>query len=245
MTPSGPRRGSGGGNNNFTTWTVTIVAAFAVIIGGWFLGQALAHWMGPKDQQTAQLPTPTPIATPVASPTESVAQATEAPTTRPTPAPSPTAVPTTAPTPTLQPTAAPTTARTIAPTAAPTVKRTPLPTSQPRTILPVARRPEPTAAPAVSTVAPSTGESTVRSYIEALRRGDPQTAATYLGNGVPDEDFIDENTRITSLDSTRNSDGSYKVVVGMRTTKGEYSETFVVAGTGTAARILEKTAIKP
>jgi hypothetical protein len=78
-----------------------------------------------------------------------------------------------------------------------------------------------------------------------LRRGDPQAAAAFLGNGAPDEDFIDANTRIASVNTTRNSDGSYKVVVDMQTSKGEYSETFVVAGTGDGARILEKTAIKP
>lgn len=85
----------------------------------------------------------------------------------------------------------------------------------------------------------------MRSYIDALRRGDPQTAATYLGNGAPDEDFIDENTRVASVNTSRNSDGSYKVIVDMQTAKGEYSETFVVAGTGNGSRILEKTAIKP
>ncbi len=64
-----------------------------------------------------------------------------------------------------------------------------------------------------------------------LRRGDPQGAAQYLGNGTPDEDFIDSNTRITSVNSTRNSDGSYKVAVDMHTSKGEYFETFTVAPT--------------
>jgi hypothetical protein len=85
----------------------------------------------------------------------------------------------------------------------------------------------------------------VRAYIDALRRGDPQTAAQYLGNGVPDEDFIDSGTRITSVNSTRNTDGSYKVDVDMQTSKGEYYETFVVASTPDGSRILDKTAIKP
>lgn len=67
----------------------------------------------------------------------------------------------------------------------------------------------------------------------------------YLGNGVPDEDFIDENTRITGMSSTRNADGSYKVAVNMQTAKGEYYETFVVAPSANGARILDKTAIKP
>jgi hypothetical protein len=85
----------------------------------------------------------------------------------------------------------------------------------------------------------------VRSYIEALRRGDPQSAATYLGNGVPDESFIDGNTRIASINSTRNSDGSYKVDVDMKTSQGEYYETFVVASTPNGNRILDKSTTQP
>jgi hypothetical protein len=81
----------------------------------------------------------------------------------------------------------------------------------------------------------------VRAYIEALRRGDPTTASTYLGNGSPDEAFIDSATRISSINSTRNADGSYKVSVDLQTASGEYYETFTVA----SDRILDKTAIKP
>jgi cytoskeletal protein RodZ len=248
ITPNGPRRSNGG--NTLSPWMFTIVAAFVVIVGGWFLGQGLAHWLSPK-QQTAQAPTPAPVVTPLPSPTEAVAAATPSasPAASATPEASPTAAPTATParalktappaTPTIAPTVAPTPKPTIAPTVAPAT-----PAPKPRTILPVARRTEPT--PAVQTVAENNpAASTVRSYIEALRRGDPQSAATYLGNGVPDEDFIDAQTRITSLNSTRNSDGSYKVAVDMQTGKGEYYETFIVAGTGTGTRILDKTAIKP
>lgn len=98
---------------------------------------------------------------------------------------------------------------------------------------------------ASSAPAQDAGATTVRAYIEALRRGDPQAAAAYLGNGVPDEAFIDGSTRITGLTSTRNSDGSYKVGVNLQTPKGEYYETFLVAPSGSGARILEKTAVKP
>jgi hypothetical protein len=81
----------------------------------------------------------------------------------------------------------------------------------------------------------------VRAYINALRRGDPGTASTFLGNGSPDEAFIDSNTHITSISQSPNGDGSYKVSVDMQTAKGEYYETFTVA----SDKILEKTAIKP
>jgi hypothetical protein len=81
----------------------------------------------------------------------------------------------------------------------------------------------------------------VTAYIDALRRGDPAAASTYLGNGSPDESFIDAATRITSITSTPNGDGSYKVAVDMQTSNGEYYETFTVASN----HILDKTAIKP
>jgi hypothetical protein len=133
----------------------------------------------------------------------------------------------------------------VAATPAPT--STPTPVAETRKTQPIARRSEPTSAPV--TAAPAAQEDaasrTVRAYIEALRRGDPSSAATYLGNGVPDESFIDGSTRIASITSTRNTDGSYKVEVDMKTSQGEYYETFIVASTGTANRILDKTAIKP
>lgn len=67
----------------------------------------------------------------------------------------------------------------------------------------------------------------------------------YLGNGSPDEGFIDAATRITNMSSTRNADGSYKVEVDMKTSQGEYYETFTVSPTANGTRILDKTAIKP
>jgi hypothetical protein len=78
-----------------------------------------------------------------------------------------------------------------------------------------------------------------------MRRGDPQGAAMYLGNGSPDEGFIDAGTRVTGMTSTRNADGSYKVEVDMKTSQGEYYETFTVSPTANGTRILDKTAIKP
>ncbi len=254
LTGKGPRRTASGGPNNFNPWIVTFIAAIVVILGGWFLGQGLAHWLSPKQSAgVAHIPTPAPVVTPLASPAQSVAAQSPSPA---TPTPAPTAAPTLArtpaatPAPTATPAATPaaTTAETRAPTAAPLPTRAPAlspraPSAAPattpaaRTTLPVARRAEaPQGNPA--------GDA-VRSYVQALRRGDPQAAATYLANGVPDEDFIDAGTRIVSLTTTRNADGSYKVAVDMQTAKGEYFETFVVAADSGAPRILEKTAIKP
>ena len=81
----------------------------------------------------------------------------------------------------------------------------------------------------------------MRAYIESLRDGNPAQAATYLGNGSPDETFIDSTTRIVSISESANGDGSYKVSADMQTSKGEYYETFIVA----SGKILDKTAIKP
>jgi hypothetical protein len=249
LTSGGPRRSSGGGNS-FGPWLVTVLAAIAVIVGGWFLGQTLAHVFNGSQSSTQvarQQPTPAPVVTPLTSPSPEVTVA---------PTPTPTVEPTVNPTeePTLPPTPAPSAAPTIAPTEKPTPAPTPTPTvaaasAAPRKTQPIARRPENTPAP--STATPATGAAgdsasrTVRAYIDALRRGDPQAAAAYLGNGVPDETFIDGNTRIASINSTRNSDGSYKVEVDMKTAQGEYFETFIVASTPNGNRILEKTAIQP
>ncbi len=247
LTSNGPRRSSGGGNS-FVPWLVTILAAIAVIVGGWFLGQTLAHVFNGSQNSTqvAQQPTVAPIITPLPSPSPqitaaptAVPTATIAPTATPSPLPSRTIAPTVAPTvaPTLKPTLAPTPAPTVAPTAEAALRKT----------QPIARRPESTPAPAnpVVSSADDSASRTVRAYIDALRRGDPQSAASYLGNGVPDESFIDGNTRIASINSTRNSDGSYKVEVNMKTSQGEYNETFVVASTPNGNRILEKTASQP
>ena len=102
-------------------------------------------------------------------------------------------------------------------------------------------------APATRAVAleESAAKQTVRAYIGALMRGDPQTASSYLGNGSPDETFINSQTRIQSIAETVNTDGSSSVLVVMQTPAGEYRETFEVAGGAGGTRILGKSATKP
>jgi len=116
-----------------------------------------------------------------------------------------------------------------------------------RRTLPVARR-FPTRAPAATPASvgeDAVAEGIVRAYIDALRRGDPAAAGTYLGNGAPDESFIDASTRVTNVNTTRNADGSYQIAVSMQTSQGAYNETFVVVNTANGARILGKNATKP
>lgn len=236
-----PRRG--GGNNNINPWIITIFAAVVVIIGGWFLGQALARVFNgpPKTQQVAQAPTPEPLATPPVSPSpQAAAEATGTPQATTTPAQTATPQPTDTPQPTPQPTPTATPQTTAAP-ATPSPAPTPTATPGQRHTQPIARRPEPTASSAPQAQTEGAASHVVRAYIDALRRGDPTTASSYLGNGVPDESFIDSATHITSISESPNGDGSYKVSVDMRTDKGEYYETFTVA----SGKILDKTAIKP
>jgi len=238
-----PRRTPPNGNGPLNPWVVTIFAAIAVIVGGWFLGQALARvFNGPQKTQTAaNAPTPLPVVTPVPSPTAPlVASATPTPRPRPTAQPNspPTAHPTQPPSP--QPTVQPSPTATVKVTMAPTPTPAPVPTTQPtREPTPVPTRRATPSPPATPLLSPAS--AVVRDYIEALRRGDPDAASAYLGNGSPDESFIDSATRIESVTSARNPDGSYKVVVRMQTSQGEYDETFTVA----SDRILEKSAVKP
>lgn len=231
-----PRRSNGSGGMN--PWVVTIFAAIVVIAGGWFLGQAIARVFNgpPKGETVAQAPTPLPIVTPPPSPS---AQPTEEPTAAPTEKPTPTRAPSVAPEPSPTATVKVIVAPTATPTAAPSPAASPTAPSTP------SATDKPSEAPTRAATQAPAGESPaahiVRAYIDALRRGDPGTASNYLGNGSPDEAFIDSATRISSIASTRNNDGSYKVEVDMHTGKGEYYETFTVA----SDRILEKTAIKP
>jgi cytoskeletal protein RodZ len=225
-------------------WFVTIFAAIAVIVGGWFLGQALARVFNgpPKGQSVAQAPTPLPIVTPPASASPApTPEQTVTPTEKPTPAPAPSVAPEPSSTPAPKPVITPAQTAPATPAPSPTEQSTPVPTLAP------AQASTQTPAPARSATAPpaSEGETPaahiVRAYINALRHGDPATASSYLGNGAPDESFIDSATHISSITSTPNDDGSYKVEVDMRTSQGAYFETFTVA----SGKILEKTAIKP
>ena len=253
LTSNGPRRSTGGGNN-WTPWLWTIVAALVVIAAGWFLGQGLAHVFGGSKNQTAQVqPTGVPPVTPLPSPAQTAAATPEpSPTISPEPTATPAAKPThkaaasvaasPVPTLTMPPTPTPAPSASLAATATPEPISTA--TAAARVTQPIARRPEATAS-AASSANGSSAADVVRGYIEALRRGDPQSAAQYLGNGSPDESFIDPQTRIESITSTPNSDGSYKVEADMRTSKGEFYETFTVAQTQTGNRILDKTYIKP
>lgn len=241
FTPSDAQRPSGGGNG----WLITIVAAIVVVVAGWFLGMALARFAGGTKKQTtvAQI-TPVPAATPTAQPTEPASPvATASPRATPKPRPSATA----RATPVASPVSSPTPLATLTPAPLPTLRATPrpVPTRTPlRRTLPVARRPVNTPTPPPVVTPQSDPATVVRAYIEDMRLGDPQAAAAYLGNGSPDESFIVPQTRILTVNTAREADGSYVVAVEMQTPSGKYLETFNVASTPDGNRILEKSVTK-
>lgn len=250
----GVRRTKGNGPNKITPWLITIGAALAVIAGGWFLGQGLAHAFGGRSTtQTAQTqPSGVPAVTPLPSPSSTELSATPgaspqaSPTQAPTPEPTRAVTPAPSPSPTPVPTQSPTAAPTPSP--APTATHVAVATTAPVTSHPT-ETPEATAhqtaAPATAPPENSAAERTVLAYIDALKRGDPQGASSYLGNGVPDESFIDAQTRVVNISQTVNGDGSEKVEVQLQTSQGAYSESFQVAPSADGSRILDKTVTKP
>ena len=243
---AGPRRTKSSSAGGIMPWAITIAAALAVIAGGWFLGQALAHaFGGGSTTQTAQTqPSGIPPVTPLPSPSATELNETPAPSPSSSPSAPPTASPSARPTRTLPPTPEPSAAPTVTPAA--TLKPKPSPVATPTPAPAPTRVPTPAPATVAAPVsaASSAAKQTVLGYIAALKRGDPQTAASYLGNGAPDESFINSQTRILNVTETPNADGSSMVEVQMQTGDGEVSESFQVASSAGGSRILDKTATK-
>jgi hypothetical protein len=112
----------------------------------------------------------------------------------------------------------------------------------------------PAAAPAAPAApAPSSGassdqsaaEATVRSYIEALERGDTTSAEMLLAGGRPTEaSFLDPSARILSISAHPHDDGTYRVEADVRTDSGEYFLTFTLDRGPAGFYIAEHSAIK-
>lgn len=236
-----------------------------VILAGLLLGGVLAHFFGgsngaPKSVPTAMAVAPLPVESPPAATPPVLATST------PTLAPRPTASPTVMPsaTPSVMPSIPPT------PRVRPTPKRvasvathvTPAhaPSATPAapstaTPIPVAHLPAaPKAMPAASVaaapkpVAEAPGDdraaAIVRSYLNALARGDRATAAGYLAHGTPSEVFMDTSARIESIRSA-NLGTEYKVTADVQTNNGEYYVTFTLAPGPAGLQITDHYAIKP
>ena len=245
IDPEEPRRGSGGGGGGLPIFPLVL----AVIFAGLLLGGLIAKFMGNRSPLPAGA-SPAPSVTPVAveAPTPTLAPtSTPEPSGKPSPSPEPSASPT--PTPTPKPKPKPTATAVAAATATPTARPsvifiTPAPAAK---TTPARAESAPTETPAP--IAPATtsdrAESVVRSYLNALSRGDEPSAASYLMTGLPNEKFMGPAARITSLNSIKNADGTFKVTADIQTTSGEYFETFNLENGPNGMQISDHYAIKP
>jgi hypothetical protein len=240
-----------------------------VIFAGLLLGGGLAKLLGHGGPAT-----PAPSFTPLPAPSEAPASASPFPSRGPVPtrAPhpratgSPPASPSATPSPSASPSpaASPSVART--PTATPLLKTptpapkpTPSPAASP-TVLIVTPAPRPSvrATPApVPTAAPTGTPATiagpssadhaqaiVRSYLNALIRGQESFATGYLTSGLATETFV-AGGKITDMDVARNPDDSFRVTASVSSPQGNYALTFRVVKTAIGMQISEHGTAKP
>ena len=165
-------------------------------------------------------PTPPPSESP--APTKKPAKPTPTPTSTPSAAPVASATPTRAPAP-----IATTTRKAIVATARPIAVATSAPAAPPK-------------APAADPAA-----SLVRSYLEALARGDRATASTYLLSGSASETFMSGESQIESIRSTPQSNSNYLVTADVKSGGVEYYATFTVAPGPGGLQITDHYYIKP
>lgn len=226
-----------------------VPAIIVVILVGLFLGAAFAHYLAAPKVTANKLVTvrPTPLPTTMPTPPPEQTPPPQSPSPKPTAtanaalSPSPHPAATRAVTPSPRPQSTPTALASAAP--AKTASPKPISTATPRPVatatpvlkhtLPVARATENTSGAAANVV---------RSYIDALRSGRPQAAASYLAGGTPDQDsFVDAGARISSLSSSRNANGTYHVDANVVTASGTYSMSFTVSASN---RITDHVGVK-
>jgi hypothetical protein len=68
----------------------------------------------------------------------------------------------------------------------------------------------------------------VRSYLQALARGDRATASNYLAHGSPSETFMNGDSQIESIRSTPLGESRYSVAADVRAAGSEYYVTFTL-----------------
>jgi outer membrane biosynthesis protein TonB len=199
-----------------------------VILAGLLLGGVLAHFFGGSGN--ARQPAPSRLAeSPASSPPAIVPTERPEPTERPTPTLRPTPAP--HPTPTHRPSSMPTPLPTSAPSSTPSPAVTPaeVTTTAPKSLPASARLA--TASPATPAAVASADEGAawvVRSYVQAVARGDQATAATFLMHGRPTETFISADSRIKSIRSTPLGGSGYTVKIDVRNASGEFYGTFTL-----------------
>jgi len=240
-----------------------------VILAGLLLGGALAHFFGgtktvSRASQTAVAALPSPAQTsqpPLASPSATgKAAALASPSAAPptiTPSPRPAAaqtprrvaarVVTEATSQARQPTNSIATDAPERQTATSLAVATSHPAATPRPAAAV--RQAPTTAPAapsqpVTVAAENPPVSVVRSYLQALQRGDRATATTYLADGLPTETFVNSQAHIVSIASSSLSAHQYQVNADVQTPTGEYFLTFTVQQDSSGLRITDHSYVK-
>lgn len=250
---------SGGGGGGLPLFPLILVVIFA----GLLLGGVLAKFFGATPSPKS---TPPPVTFTI-SPDSSMAPLAMA--TRKSPAPIPTPTLSAAAKPparlTEKPSPVPSVSPLATPTEAPAPKETPKPvatahvvyvtpaphrgTEAPNNVFtPSAGAPQEasaaTTAPNYVAAGPDQAAAIVRSYLGALARGDRATATSYLAHGLPNEGFMDANSRILSI-HPESSASPYKVSADVQTSTGEYYITFTLQqGTG-GLQIVDHYAIKP
>ena len=224
-----------------------------MILAGLLLGGVLAHFFGgsnptERPAQTALVEASLPPVTPVPS-APSMPSATSSPTAASTASPTPTPPPTQSPAPTkkaAKPTPTPTAAP--IPSATPTRAPAPIATATRKPVVATSRpiavaTPAPVAPPKAAASDPA--GSLVRSYLQALARGDRATAGTYLANGSASETFMNGEAQIESIRSSPQSNSSYLVTADVKSGRVEYYATFTVAPGPGGLQITDHYWIKP
>jgi hypothetical protein len=221
-----------------------------VILAGLLMGGALAHFFGGSKASPESPPAvaalPSPAATPAPIPTTPPPKA--------TPAPSPSASPTALPTPSATPKSeraryeppVKLSAKLVAtlpstPTPAQQVLPSKAPSPAPKAPSPAPKAPSP--APASPNSDDRAG-ALVRSYLEALARGDRTAASSYLASGAPNETFMTPDARIESIRSSSVGPQQYRVTADIQTTSGEYYVTFTVEQNPAGLAITDHFSIK-
>jgi hypothetical protein len=139
------------------------------------------------------------------------------------------------------------TPKTIVATARPVAVATLAPAARPKATSAPAAPPKATSAPAAPPKA-SAGEpavSLVRSYLEALARGDRATASAYLAGGSASETFMSGQAQIESIRSTPGSNSGYQVTADVKSGGVEYYGTFTVVPGPSGLHIVDHYWIKP
>lgn len=85
----------------------------------------------------------------------------------------------------------------------------------------------------------------VRSYLDALARGDRTSAGAYLAHGSPSETFMSQDARIESIHSANVGPQQYQVTADVQTSTGEYYITFNLEQGPAGLLITDHYSIKP